>query len=138
MSYKFERLDVWHGALGYTDAIYDISEQLPESERYNLSSQMKRAANSIALNIAEGSTSQSDAEQVKFLGYAIRSLIETVACLHLVKQRAYLSDVQPLRDAYRQSEVLFKQLQAFRSALRQGDSQAVREEHMTYDSEPFI
>ena len=45
---------------------------------YVLTSQIKRAADSIALNIAEGSTGQSNPEFAKFLGYAIRSGIEVV------------------------------------------------------------
>ena len=69
MTYKFDRLEVWRLALEYTDMIYAIVEQLPRDEAYNLRSQITRAATSIALNIAEGSTSQSDAEQARFLSY---------------------------------------------------------------------
>ncbi|PSQ89558.1 MAG: hypothetical protein BRD45_02800 [Bacteroidetes bacterium QS_8_64_10] len=39
-----------------------LTEQLPSSEKYNLESQLTRAASSISLNIAERSTGQSDAE----------------------------------------------------------------------------
>ena len=78
--YKFQRLEVYQLALEYVDAVYNLSRQLPESERFNLRSQVERAATSIVLNIAEGSTSQSDAEQARFLGLAVRSLLETVAC----------------------------------------------------------
>lgn len=48
---------------------------MPKSEKYNLSSQIKRAATSVPLNIVEGSTSQTDPEQLRFLGYAHRSLM---------------------------------------------------------------
>jgi len=90
MPFKFEKLEVWQLALEYIDLIYKIAEQLPRSEEYNLKSQMTRAATSIALNIAEGSTGQTDAEQARFLGLAIRSLLETVACQHIIKRRQYL------------------------------------------------
>ena len=89
MAYKFEKLEVWQLALEYIDMIYKVAELLPKNEEYNLRSQIIRAATSIALNIAEGSTGQSDAEQNRFLGMALRSLIETVACLHLIKRRNY-------------------------------------------------
>ena len=69
--------------------MYKLTESLPRSEEYNLKPQIIRAATSIALNIAEGSTSQSNAEQGRFLGMAIRSLIETVACLNLIQKRNY-------------------------------------------------
>lgn len=119
MAYKFEKLEVWRLAVEYVDLIYRIAEQLPGSEEYNLKSQIIRAATSIALNIAEGSTSQSDAEQRRFLGMAIRSLIETVACLHLSERRSYW-DVGLSREVYTHSEKLFAKLQAFRTALKDG------------------
>jgi four helix bundle protein len=54
--YKFEKLNIWQLALEYVDLIYELGECLPRSEEYNLKSQMIRAATSVALNIAEGST----------------------------------------------------------------------------------
>jgi four helix bundle protein len=53
----------------------------------SLSPQIRRAADSIALNIAEGSTGQSNAEFKRFLGISLRSAIEVIACLHLGKKR---------------------------------------------------
>jgi four helix bundle protein len=117
MAYKFEKLEVWQMAVEYIDMIYKLAEVLPRNEEYNLRSQIVRAATSIALNIAEGSTGQSDAEQNRFLGMALRSLIETVACLHLIKRRNYAlaEDVQAV---YAFSEKLSMKLQAFRNALK--------------------
>jgi four helix bundle protein len=136
VAYKFEQLEVWQRALEYTDRTYQIADQLPKHERYNLADQLTRAANSIALNIAEGSTGVSDTEQGRFLGIAVRSLLETVACLHLIKRRDYVENVDDLREAYQESEVLFAQLQAFRASLR-GDS-SVREGLVDYnDGAPF-
>ena len=117
MSYKFEKLEVWQIALEYTDMLYTIGDTLPDNEKYNLRSQMVRTGTSIGINIAEGSTSQSDAEQARFLGYALRSLIETVACLHLIHRRDYLDDPDTLREPYRFSEKLFAKLQPFRASL---------------------
>jgi four helix bundle protein len=73
--HKFEKLEVWKLAIEYIDICYSIAEKLPEKERYNLSSQLSRAAVSVALNIAEGSTGQSDPEQNRFLSMALRSLV---------------------------------------------------------------
>src|SRR5574337_1887672 len=92
MAFKFEQLDVWNLSLEYSDLIYELAEKLPEKEKYNLSSQVIRAATSISLNIAEGSTSQTDPEQARFLGLALRSLIETVACQRLIVRRKYVTD----------------------------------------------
>ena len=114
--YKFQRLDVYQLALEYVDAVYNLSRRLPESERFNLRSQSERAATSVALNIAEGSTSQSDAEQARFLGMAIRSLLEIVACWDLVERRVYVQ-TDELRGVREQRHNLFVKLQAFRNRL---------------------
>ena len=76
----------------------------------------------------------SDTEQDRFLRIAIRSLLETVACLHLVKRRDYLDNLDTLRDAYRDSEILFAKLQAFCSSL-EGDS-TVQEPPIEYSDDP--
>jgi len=115
--YKFQKLQVYQLALEYTDRVYNLSRHLPERERFNLCSQIERAATSIVLNIAEGSTGQSDAEQNKFLGYALRSYLETIACLDLVERRTYVNSesLLPLRE---QGHQLFVKLSAFRKSLR--------------------
>jgi four helix bundle protein len=142
MGFKFEKLEVWQLAIEYLDSVYGIAEQLPRSEEYNLKSQIVRAATSVALNIAEGSTSQSDAEQGRFLGMAIRSLIETVACLHVIERRKYV-EARLLREAYPFTEKLFAKLQAFRGSLTVDGRQptavrSIREETELYESNSKI
>ena len=117
MPYKFEQLEVWKLSLDYLDLIYELAENLPRSEEYNLKSQITRAATSIALNIAEGSQGQSDAEQARFLGMSIRSLIETVACQHIIRSRKYLQDESLLDKAYENSQTLARKLQSFRKSI---------------------
>lgn len=126
MPYKFEQLDVWKLALDYIDLIYKLAEGLPRSEEYNLKSQITRAATSVALNIAEGSQGQSDAEQARFLGMAIRSLIETVACQRIIQRRGYIQDQDLLMKAYEDSQIIAKKLQSFRKSLS-GSQYQVRE-----------
>jgi len=134
MPYKFEQLEVWQLAMEYVDAIYVLAEKLPHSEDYNLKSQIVRAATSVALNIAEGSTGQTDAEQARFLGMAIRSLIETVACQHLIRRRHYVSDESLINTVYSKSQILARKLQSFRKSLVPASSQ-IREEAAPYSSE---
>ena len=115
--YKFQKLDVYQLALGYVDLVYEIGAQLPSTEQFNLRSQIQRAATSIVLNIAEGSTGQSNAEQNRFLGHAIRSYLETVACLDLIDRHAYVSkdDTVSVR---KNGHQLFIKLIAFRNSLK--------------------
>jgi len=136
MAYKFEQLDVWMLALDYIDLIYELSQNLPRSEEYNIKSQIIRAATSIALNIAEGSQGQSDAEQARFLGMSIRSLIETVACQQIIRRRKYFQDESLLNKAYENSQVLARKLQTFRKTL--SNSQYQVRENSVYGDDDLI
>ena len=136
MSFKFEQLDVWKMSLDYSASIYELAEKLPESERFNLRSQMTRAATSISLNIAEGSTGQSDPEQSRFLGMAIRSLIETVACQRIITRRKYVTEKTLMEELDLQAQELAKRLQAFRRSLAKPDK-SIGEEQTPYDTDEF-
>lgn len=117
MSYKFEKLEVWQLSLEYSDVVYKLVEKLPRSEEYNLKSQILRAATSISLNIAEGSIGQSNPEQKRFINMSIRSCVETVACLNIMKRRKYI-DNNDYCCAYSFSEKLFAKMQAFKRSLK--------------------
>ena len=117
MPYAFEKLRVWQHALDYDDLLCELAQSFPVDERFGLTRQMLRASSSIGLNVAEGSTSQSDREKARFLGYAIRSLLETVACQHITRRRGYPVPEELLSAAYQASEELFRELQAFRAAV---------------------
>ncbi|HLO00350.1 MAG TPA: four helix bundle protein [Pyrinomonadaceae bacterium] len=118
MTYKFQKLEIYALALDYVGLIYELTEKLPGSENFNLKSQITRAATSIALNIAEGSTSQSDAEQSRFLGMALRSLVETVACQDIIENRKYAT-IDDLRSARELGSKLFAKIQSMKRFLGQ-------------------
>lgn len=112
MAFKFEQLRVWQVALAFGEKINVISDDFPRKELFNLSSQIRRAADSIGLNIAEGSTGQSNAEQKRFLIFANRSALEVVACLIKAKPRSYI-DEKTFQVLYTEAENLVKMIQAF-------------------------
>jgi four helix bundle protein len=91
MAFKFEKLKVWQKALDLADEIDKMTKTFPKEEVYVLTSQVKRAADSISMNIAEGSTGQSNPEFCRFLRYSLRSNIEVVNCLHLAIRRGYIT-----------------------------------------------
>jgi len=107
---------IYQLALDYIDKVYDLVKRLPVEEKYNLSSQLIRSATSIALNIAEGSTGQSDKEQSRFLSMALRSYLETVACLDLIQRRSYIS-LEKLKNIRKTGRTLFYKMTRFRKAL---------------------
>ena len=86
----YHQLDIWNRAMDYTLAVYQFAASLPEEEKYNLASQLRRAAASVPLNIAEGCGTASNTEFGRFLSYAYRSLKEVVTGLELC-QRLYPS-----------------------------------------------
>jgi len=81
MSFKFEKLEVWRASVELSAIAHKVTLSFPKDELYVLTSQIKRAADSVSLNIAEGSTGQTDAEFRRFLSFAIRSGIEVVGCI---------------------------------------------------------
>jgi len=91
MKFKFEKLIIWQKAMEYGETINKLSYKFPKEEMYNLSSQIRRAVDSIALNVAEGSIGQSNPEFKKFMGFSIRSLAEVVTCLYKALKRNYIS-----------------------------------------------
>ena len=116
MPFKFEKLKVWQHSVEITDEVELIVKGFPQHELYSLSSQMRRAANSISLNIVEGSTGLSDTEFKRFLRIANRSALEVVGCLYLAKRRNYISDKYFTR-LYNRIEELVKMIQALIKSL---------------------
>ena len=68
MEFKFEKLIIWQKAMEFGESINKLSWNFPKEEIYNLSSQIRRAVDSIALNISEGSIGQTNPEFKKFIG----------------------------------------------------------------------
>ena len=97
--------------------IYFVADKFPKSETYNLTSQIRRAVDSIALNIAEGSILQSKKENSKFLGYSIRSIAEVVTCLHKAIRRKCVSQEQ-FHNNYKAAFNLMNMVVAFRKKLK--------------------
>jgi four helix bundle protein len=94
MSFKFEKLIIWQLSMDFGEEINAIANSFPQTERYNLSSQILRAVDSIALNISEGSVEQTIPEFKRFLNYSIRSIAEVVTCLHKAIRRNYITQQQ--------------------------------------------
>ena len=116
MGFKFEKLVVWQKALDLADIVYSQTRSFPKEELFALSAQLKRAADSVSLNIAEGSTSQSNAEQNRFLAIALRSNIEVVACLYLAKRRKYIT-AEDFEKIYRLCEEILALISGLRRSI---------------------
>lgn len=113
--YKFEKLDAWQEALNLAENCYQICKQFPAFEKNGLGDQLRRAATSIMLNIAEGTGADSDKDFLRFLIIARKSLYETVALLKFIERVYPKID---LSGTYRQSELTGKLLNAFIKKLK--------------------
>jgi four helix bundle protein len=116
MAFRFEELKVWHMAVDLSNEIDLLAKLLPADERFSLASQMKRAADSVVLNIAEGSTGQTKPEFRRFLNIALRSAVEVVACLYLAIKRKYIGQDVFERN-YNSYDVLCKMITKLRESL---------------------
>ena len=117
MAFKFEKLKVWENAVELSGDISDLVKKFPKEELYVLTSQIKRATDSVSLNIAEGSTGQTNPEFRKFLGYALRSAIEVVCCLFLARKRKLINK-EEFNLFYDKLTILIKGIQALRNSIK--------------------
>lgn len=115
--FKFEKLVIWQKAMNLGEDVNLLIKDFPNQEIYNLSSQLLRAVDSVALNISEGSIGQTNREQNKFIGYSIRSLAEVVTCLHKADRRNYINKEQ-FQKYYNESFHLMNMMIAYRRSLK--------------------
>jgi four helix bundle protein len=94
MSYRFENLEVWKLSRIFTNTIYSVTKNFPKEEIFAMTNQIRRAALSITLNIAEGSDRKSDVEFIRFLRIAYGSLQEVVAASYVALDQHYLTQEQ--------------------------------------------
>lgn len=116
MAFKFENLNVWQKALDLTIQIDKVARLFPKFEVFNLSNQIRKASDSVVLNIAEGCTGQSAGEFRKFLGYALRSAIEVVSCLFIARRKDYIDD-RSFATYYEGYETLCKMITRLRDTV---------------------
>lgn len=116
MSFRFEDLQVWQKALELGEQINQLTKTFPKDEVYVLTSQIKRAADSVVLNIAEGSTGQSKAVFKLFLNYSLRSAIEVVSCLFVGRTRGYI-DEDRFKLLYNEYEIVVKMITSLRNSI---------------------
>jgi len=102
--FSFENLQVYRKALDYVDCVYEWTRGFPKEERFGLTSQFQRAAQSIALNIGEGSGG-SKAEFRHFIKIARRSVRECIVCATIASRRNYLSEKDEKKLRERASEL---------------------------------
>ena len=90
VEYGFYRLEVWKLGMELVDFIYVLTKKFPSDEKFALVSQMRRAAVSVPLNIAEGSIKRTKKDFASFVRIALGSLMETMTCLEISLRQKYI------------------------------------------------
>lgn len=114
--FKFEELHVYKESIILAEGIYDLSEKWPNHELFSLTSQLRRAAISISLNIAEGS-SRTKKDFSHFLSLARGSCFECVAILTIARKRNYIADKEYI-NLYQTCEKFAKMLSKLKSSIK--------------------
>jgi four helix bundle protein len=116
---RFTELDVWKRSHALALVIYKLTTSLPSDERFGLTSQLRRAAVSVAANIAEGSKRRGKNEYARFLNIAEGSLAEVECLLFLSRDLKYLSAEQITSSLQEASEIA-RMLNALRVKVEKG------------------
>jgi len=90
LSLNHQRLDIYETSRLFVHECYKLSNQLPSEEKFGMISQIRRAALSVHLNIAEGASRRSEAERKRYYEIARGSVIEIDAALDIAKELIYL------------------------------------------------
>jgi four helix bundle protein len=113
----YRDLLVWQAAMQIAEDTYRLTDLLPKHEIYGLTNQLRRAAVSIASNIAEGHGRNSPKEFNHFLGIALGSLAELETQLQLAARLTYLEDNQ-LTNLLKTTDEAAKMLKGLQKSLR--------------------
>ncbi|MFO0839062.1 MAG: four helix bundle protein [Phycisphaerae bacterium] len=111
----FRDLIVWRKAVALARAVYEHTQQMPKIEQFGLTNQMRRAAVSIASNIAEGNARQTTRDYVHFLMVARGSLAELETQLVIAQELNFITRSDNLTELLRE---ISRMLQALIASLR--------------------
>ena len=116
---SFQDVEAWQRAHTLALSVYPLTDGFPRSEQFGLTSQLRRAAVSVAANIAEGFTRRSDAEKLRYLDVARGSLEECRYYLILCRDLAYAGPQETEAELDRASRVLARYAAPIRQRLRE-------------------
>lgn len=114
--HRFKDLEIWKQSRSFCSDIYSVTSKFPETEKFGLTNQLRRASVSIPSNIAEGSSRSSDKEFMRFLEIAIGSAYEVDTQLLIAFDLGFLKpEDSELLSA--KLEAIIKMISRFKMAL---------------------
>jgi len=129
---RFEDIHAWQTARELTNLVYQFTSGGEFGRDFGLRDQIRRSANSVMLNIAEGLDSGSDSEFVRFLGYARRSASEAQSALYTALDQNYITK-QQFSIAYEKAQSSKRQINALISYLTKSKTHSIKEPSAPYE-----
>ena len=90
--FSFEKLDVCQNSREFVLLIYKLTTKFPSTEIFGITSQIKRSTSSIATNIAEGTSRNTNKDKARFLSISYSSATETLNHLIISKDLKYINE----------------------------------------------
>jgi four helix bundle protein len=132
---RFEEMHAWQSARELVGLVYEMTKQPDFNRDFALRDQIRRAAISVMSNVAEGFGTGTDADFVRFLGYAGRSVSETQSQLYAALDQDYISS-EKFNEIYSKANTTERQINALIGYLTRSKNQkSVREEITHYTLE---
>lgn len=114
--HNFKKLQIWQEAMDLIDENYILTKTLPDFERFGLQSQMNRSAVSIASNISEGTSKNSDKHFIKYLLDSLGSSFEWETHLIICYRQQFVNKEKFL-ELEKQIKILQKKISNFIDSL---------------------
>jgi four helix bundle protein len=115
--HRFKDLEIWKLSRLFCSQIYSATASFPESEKFGLTNQLRRASVSVPSNIAEGCSRSSNKDFSRFLEIAIGSIYEIETQLLIAFDLGYINQLK-LDELIYNLDVIIKMTSKFRSTLK--------------------
>ncbi|WP_299521659.1 four helix bundle protein [Winogradskyella sp.] len=117
MAHNFKELQIWKKSRVFCSKIYNATSRFPESEKFGLTNQLRRASISIPSNIAEGSSRNSDKDFSRFLQITLGSAYEIETQLLIAKDLNFIKE-EELMELLNELNSIVKMTSKFKSTLK--------------------
>ena len=116
--HRFKELEIWKQSRVFCKEIYEVTAQFPDTEKFGLTNQLRRASVSIPSNIAEGASRKSNKDFSRFLEIALGSCYEIETQLLISNDLGFLND-DALKQSISKLESIVRMTSKFKSTLKQ-------------------
>ena len=115
--HRFKELEIWKRSRLFCSDVYNVTSKFPESEKFGLINQLRRASVSIPSNIAEGSSRHSNKDFSRFLEITLGSCYEVETQLLIAYDLRFMNE-QQLQHLLIELNEITKMISRFKSTLK--------------------